>query len=332
MQTLEKLLDHVEAISGERPYREETADADVLPLFLKDRYHFVRTRIFGARLLLAVEANDWEPGSAKEYHDQSDLLSSKLGRDVVLVLSRLPSYTRNRLVSAGVPFIVPGSQIFLPGTMIDLRERFTAGRPKSGEKLSATAQLLVLFQLQRGSIEGESLKELSVILGYSAMMISKVKDELEEAELCKVQRVSRSLTLKFPAEPRDLWQRAMPMLSSPVRKSRWVRWEQPDYPALTSGLTALSRRTMIEDDRLPTYAMQSKVVTQNLEIGTFSGCRDAHEATIKLEAWSYEPKLLADNNETVDPLSLYLSLCDSADDRVQGELNRMMEELGWSQD
>jgi len=58
------------------------------------------------------------------------------------------------------------------------------------------------------------------------------------------------------------------------------------------------------------------------------GCADSEQATARIEVWSYEPKLLG-NNESVDPLSLYLSLRYSPDERVHQQLERLIEEVPW---
>jgi hypothetical protein len=50
---------------------------------------------------------------------------------------------------------------------------------------------------------------------------------------------------------------------------------------------------------------------------------------VLVEQWRYAPALLSANRESVDPLSLYLSLRESPDERVQGALNEMQEALQW---
>lgn len=112
------------------------------------------------------------------------------------------------------------------------------------------------------------------------------------------------------------------------QKTRWVQWKNPEYPALLGGISALSRRTMLASDRLPTYALGPKILESRLERGTLIGCHDEEHATARIEVWSYEPKLLGDK-ESVDPLSLYLSLRYSADERVQQQLELLMQEVKW---
>ena len=49
---------------------------------------------------------------------------------------------------------------------------------------------------------------------------------------------------------------------------------------------------------------------------------------VELEMWSYPPKQLSDG-ELVDRLSLYLSLKDSQDERVEAALEELLEKIAW---
>jgi len=325
--TVLQLKRYLETISGVSPHLQPL-EVSRIPLFLRNRYQFYSTELFGRPWGLALEDESWDPGSAGEYEKQAETLRPLLKAPVVFILPALPSNTRNRMVQKGIPFIVPGSQAFLPGAIADLRERFAKPNGKGRTWLSPTAQVTLLYHLEREPLSGLALKSIAEKLHCSAMMISKVKDELEEAGLCEVERAGRSIALKFSAANRALWNLARERLISPVQKTRWVQWKKPGYPALLSGISALSRRTMIADDRLPTYALGPRMLESWLEKGFVTGCPDSEQATASIEAWSYEPKLLG-NNESVDPLSLYLSLRHSPDERVHQQLERLIEEAPW---
>lgn len=323
----QRLLGYLEVFSGER-LDLVAEQASALPLFLRERYAIFSTRLFGRKSLLALEAEDWESGSPGEYGKHAEALKLKLGESVVLVLPILPSYARNRMVQMGIPFIVPGSQTFIPNSLIDLRERFPQPNSKPRETLSPAAQCTVLYHLLRGPLAEISLKDIARKIHYSPMMMTKVKDELEAAEICKIIRSGRSMVLDFMATGRSLWEQVKPQLTSPVKKTRWVHWGKPADPALLAGMSALSRWTMIADDRLPTYALPLAVFQDFLEKGVCVGSRDAENATARIEVWSYNPHLLG-NDRMVDPLSLYLSLRNSADERVQQQLEQLIEAVKW---
>ncbi len=222
----EHLLRYLETLSGERPDLGPE-EAQQLPLFLRERYALYSARLFGQKSLIAVETENWESGSPAEYGKHEETLRQKLGQPVVLVVPFLASHARNRMVQMGIPFIVPGSQAFLPGRMIDLRERFPRPGPKHRGTLTPAAQCTVLYHLLRSRLDRMPLKDIAekVRIGevhYSPTMMTKVKDELEAAEICKTTRSGRSTVLEFAAAGRDLWKLVEPRLASPVKKVRWV--------------------------------------------------------------------------------------------------------------
>ena len=52
------------------------------------------------------------------------------------------------------------------------------------------------------------------------------------------------------------------------------------------------------------------------------------DGCVQLELWKYSPEPFAKNGR-VDKISLYCSLRRNADERVQGELEAMLEEVEW---
>lgn len=299
-----------------------------LPLFLRERFQLCSAPIWGRRVLFAVENDAWAPGAPGEYEKLAAALRSQLGENVVLVIARLPSYARNRMVKLGIPFVVPGSQFFLPTVMVDLRERFSPSKPGKGKRLTPAAQCLILYHLQQASVENLPLKDIAERIGYSPIMLTKVKDELEAAELAVPSRQGRAITLHFPLHGRDLWAHSLPYLASPVKKMHWLRENFPFHPTLTASLTALSQLTAIADDRLPTFALSAEVLQARLESGNFQSCIGPEEATLRMEVWSYDPSLLA-SGDRVDELSLYLSLRESLDERIQQQLDELINRLAW---
>ncbi len=302
--------------------------APKLPLFLRERFQFCSSLIWGRRVLFALDDDAWEPGAPGEYEKMAAALHSHLGEPVVLVLAQLSSYARNRLVRLGIPFVVPGSQFFLPTVLVDLRERFSPRKSGKGKRLTPAAQCLVLYHLQRSSLEDLPLKEIAERIGYSPIMLTKVKDELEAAELALPSRRGRSITLHFGRRGRDLWEQAQPYLASPVKKTHWLRGEMPLPPALAAGLTALGQLTAIADDPLPTYALSAEVFRASLRKGIFHGCNGPEEANVRVETWSYDPLMLA-SGDRVDELSLQLSLRESPDERIQQQLAELINHVAW---
>jgi hypothetical protein len=322
------LANYIEHLTGSRPRMEEVPKHETtnLPLFLRERYKFLQTVLFGRRLYFALEKT--RPGelSPTQYAREVQVLRQRLSGDVILTIAKLPSYIRNRFVKQGVPFIVPGTQMFLPMLMIDLREHFAAADVRIQDKLSPVSQLVVIYHILKSPVSQEPLGRLAERLGYSPMAMSKAQNELRAAQLCKVVRDGMATLLQFELRGRALWDKAEPYMTTPVKRTEWVRWGQPRARAVVAGTTALSEASMVTDEDTPTYAMRDRDVAAALSKGEMFALEGREEAEARLEAWKYDPWLLAENGRA-DRCSLYLSLRNSADERVQKEIQFLIEGL-----
>jgi hypothetical protein len=193
--------------------------------------------------------------------------------------------------------------------------------------LTPAAQCLVLYHLQRDSLAQKPLQEIAKLIGYSPIMVTMVKRELESAGICEPMKEGRMITLRFLHERKELWDHVEPLLSSPCKRN-WVKWPMPDPAALVAGMSALSHLTMIGDDPLPTFALGRKFYRTHKEQGVFQGCHGSDEANACLESWSYDPRILS-CGKSVDTLSLYLSLRESQDERIQQQLETLIQEFPW---
>lgn len=320
------LIDGEELVTGLRPRLAALPPASALPLFVRQQFDFADMELFGRRVVLAIEKAPPEELSASEYARNAALLKQGLGEDVVFVMGKLPSYVRNRLVQKGVPFIVPGAQMFLPTLMVDLRERFSKAVSRIPDKLTPVSQLVVIYQILREPNAPIPLAQLGERLAYSPQSMSFAQEELQEANLCDVRRAGKMVFLEFGLRGRALWEKAEAMMASPVRKTQWVRWGQPRACAVAAGTTALSQLSMLTDDPVETYAVRDRELVAAFEKGQLVGCNGREDADARMESWKYDPWVLAENG-VADPCSLYLSLRGSGDERVQKEIRSLIDRL-----
>ncbi len=322
------LAEYLGLVTGARPQLESVPKHETakLPLFLRTRYLFLGTVFYGKRLYFALERTHPGKLTATGYGREAELLKKSLSADVVLVFDRLPSYIRNRFVKQGIPFIVPGTQMFLPMLLIDLREHFSKADMRFSEKLSPASQVVVLYHILKGPLNKEPLMHLANLLRYSPQAMSKAREELLAVKLCTVHRAGRMAILQFELHGRTLWQKAEPLMTTPVKRTDWVRWGQPRARAVIAGITALSQTSMLTDEPLPTYAMSDKDVASALNKKRIILCNGPEEAEARMEVWKYDPWLLAENG-IADRCSLYLSLRNNANERIQKEIESLIEGL-----
>jgi hypothetical protein len=94
-------------------------------------------------------------------------------------------------------------------------------------------------------------------------------------------------------------------------------------------MTALCRTTKIADDRIPTFCMAATAVREAVERRTIRIVTESDEADVQIEAWSYDPRVLTDR-DIADPLSVYLTLREVPDERVQEQLETLLKRISWS--
>ena len=170
------------------------------------------------------------------------------------------------------------------------------------------------------AIEGELINYVQMLLGE--------RPALREVVLHLTDKLPLFLRSKYELHETRILGRDC-IFAFEKQRAHWLNWREPSYPALAAGMTALSRLTMIEDDRRPTFALPQATFLKNLEKGLFNVCEDPDDANIRMETWSYNPHIVTTSSEMVDPLSLFLSLRDSRDERVQQQLSELIEKKVW---
>jgi DNA-binding MarR family transcriptional regulator len=302
-----------------------------LPVFLSKSYDFRGAHLFGKDFVLLLRRGKSNPTPA-EALKHADMVRSRLGQAVIFVMADLKSFDRRRWVENGLPFIVPRKHFYCPMHLVEFREsarRQVRSTDEVRKSLSASAQALLLAHLQHNP-PCSNLADWADYLHYTRMTVSRARRELEAQQLCAVHRAGKSVTLDFTRDRRSLWEQALPVLRSPVLSRREIEILDPsDMNLMRAGISALSDLSMLADDPVPTYAMSSAAYKSIFEAGKIVETAGGDGKCAVIEKWHYAPAVLARNGDTVDRLSLYLSLRDSPDERVQGQLRAMMEEMPW---
>jgi len=292
-----------------------------LPFFLHDQYDFYALNLLGKEFVVLAAKNGDELTPAK-IQNHIQIASEKLQLQAIFLGESISSFNRQRLIAYKAPFIIPDNQMYLPDLAIDLKEHFIKARSKT-ERLGPAAQVVVLYVLLNPDVDAMTPKELADRLDYSTMTMSRAVDEIEAAGLADVSLEGKRRVAQFDKNRRHLWETAFAYLKTPVRKRLWINGSE-NIDLLIAGESALAKYSMLTPPKQPIYAISSKnwKVVQDIIPVTISPYPE--EADFQLEIWRYEPKMLA-NIKTVDPLSLYLSLQETEDERIESALEEMME-------
>ena len=291
------------------------ANALSLPLIVTAGYEYDEVTLFGVRVLLACQIEEMTTTPARLAAQSSRIRQAYPGT-VAFVFSSMASYNVHRLIKKRVNFIIPGKQMFLPDLLLDLG-RNSESKPES-EEIPATAQLLVLYHLQKGNLGGKHGNELAEMLHTSPAGITRAVKWLCAHGLTAFTG-GKYKTLQFLHEGKVLWDNALPLLVSPVIRTVFT---DEAIEGVASGQNALAKYSMLVEANYHITAIGKKTY-QTIEPQT-----DSRFGDNRIEVWKYDPELLAESG-FVDKLSLYLSMRNDSDERTQKELKILLEEMIW---
>ncbi len=299
-----------------------------LPQYLSQQYA-LREVIVGGRAFLGIllkDAQNFRPAVFEKHLRQ--IMRNDISLDAYcLVASELPGYTRRRLVERQIPFVVPGQQMYWPELGVAAQARKTARTFVKPETLTPAAQAVLIYALNGNIKAPVTPKALADQLSYAGMSMTRVLDEIEARGLGRVSREGRERLLDFGKDRRILWQEALPYLRTPVRKTVRIKEEllSPDLQ-IKAGETALAERSMLVPPREPVYALGRRNWKKLVKRVEQIPVEDV--GTCRIQLWRYDPALFLKNGP-VDPFSLYLSLQDEEDERLEMALGEMMEKTVW---
>ncbi len=312
------------------PALEPWARGDGLPACLTARYAIFDMCLLGTRCLVMCDRTHGEATPA-EIAKHAGALEAQTGTPCIYVDEAITPFNRQRLIAKGVQFIVPHNQMYLPRLGLDLRERFKPRKARKTDVLGATAQATLIHCLLHGHGEPINPSMLAARMGYTAMTATRVIREFTAAELGREHAEGRKRWFVFGAEKPVIWERARPLLRSPVkRRFHALRTQEIGGVGLRAGLSALAQVTMLTEPGTETRAITTAEAHRFGALAAAQKIVDSGPDILRFEVWNYDPHPLATGkNGRVDPLSLYLSLQDDHDERVEASLAQMMSALAW---
>ena len=282
-----------------------------VPVIYSLNYRFYDFFFKGSQMILLQSLKKHD--TPKTCKTTADRLEELFGRPVVFYFDNIVYYERKRYVEQGVFYISGDRNAYLPMLVSS-----PVSKRKVPTRLSAAAQYLIMIHLQVESLEHRPLRNLSEALPYSYISIAKAVQNMEELGICRCERDSAgSKSIVFGLEGKELWEKAKPFMSSPVKEWYYCTG-LPEGNFTKAGISALSVHSHLSPDPEETVAVYAsewkKEKFENLN--TFEG-------PYIVEFWRY-PVI---GDRTVDKLSLYLSLENDPDPRVKKEVDFVFDSV-----
>lgn len=297
-----------------------------LPQYLRDRYLFFQMDVLGKPCVLMVDADEaaQTPAVIGKHLQQ---VRSREDVEAVYVRNAVTSYNRRRLIEQKVPFIVPGNQMYLPLLGLDLREHLKRLRGKK-PLFSPSTQALIMYVLWHHRAETVTPAEIAHRLGYSAMTMTRAFDELEAAGIGEHSVLGKERHLRFAETGKSLWEKVLPYLNTPVRKRIYVASSPRTRNDILAGQSALAQYTMLAEPKAHVVALSADEWKARMKRDKILELALPEPGAFEIELWKYAPAHFAHEGK-VDRLSLYLSLKDSTDERVQSALDELLKGMEW---
>ena len=303
-----------------------------LPLYIREGYNISFMDLIDHKLILAKQKE--EGYNIAQIQKHLEILQRQFKKEVVLLSYHVDALHRKRLIQKQIDFIVPGKQLYLPHLLIDLREYgYRKKNKKTQQNLLPSAQCLLLFHLlpndKKIKLSELSFKELAQELKYTQTAITKAAENLHAMELCDVKGTKEKY-IHFKLDRHDLWATAKQYLGTPVLKKVFIDFK-PDLFLLKSNVSALPEYSDLNPPKEKYFAIDKTTYYELYKNKAFVN-ENEKEGAICLEVWKYNPRVL--NNciefeDSVDPLSLFLSLKDVDDARIEIALQQIIDNFRW---
>lgn len=291
-----------------------------LPFGISGAYDFYEITIIGKIFLLAgIEENEDDiPPSVLAR--QQEVIQNNTGLTPIFIFKKIVSYNFSRYTKKNLNIVVGSRQVFLPSVFL-IAEKETPAKTIKEDKAPVFFQLLVLYHLQKKNTNGLTMRELSEMLNVSYATVNRGIRWMKEKGFINLSE-AKEKNIQFIFEGEDLWDKALPYLENPIEFIAYTTELSITDQGLISEQNALAEYSLLNGGphRIAVSKEEYKKIKNTVHWNRFG------ESGV--EVWKYDPRLLSDSG-TVDRLSLYLMLKDYEDERVQIELENMMNEIVW---
>ena len=168
---------------------------------------------------------------------------------------------------------------------------------------------------------------ISTETGLNTMSVKRAIDVFSVIGIAKLTRNG----IIFLVSHEEYIDKALPYLETPIKESFFVtlddfnKYVKSKYNLYSAGLTALQYAPYISDKRKINANEQIFAITKKEAVNIPDKIimkRRYENSDIEIQTWNYSPNICGGNPEL---LSLYLSLKNIKDERVQGALEELLE-------
>lgn len=292
-----------------------------IPFGLSNAFDYYETKVMGVPFILAGsdEIDDDLPSTV--ISKQRDILTEETGMTPIFIFKKIESYNFPRYAKKNLNMMVGAKQLFLPSLFLIVSKAKPQVR-KEVEKTPAFFQLMTLYHLQKENLDGLTMRKLAEKLNTSYATVNRGIRWMKEKGFMRLSD-GKEKKIEFLLRGRDLWEKGKEYMETPIDTVFFLPENTTIDHSYISGLNALAEYSLLNGGPVRHAVSKEEYRTMKNQ-----GMEILPTGENGVEVWKYDPGLLAENG-IIDKLSLYLVLKDHPDERVQIELENMMNEIEW---
>lgn len=285
-----------------------------IPTLYRGFYDFEKLDIHDRPFLL-IKVKDKSLGP-KDFKKHSKRLKESIDFPQIWYLKELHPHKVHRMIENELNFIVEDKQVHLPSVSISIKVE--SAKVKVVKKLSGLSINLLIREILKGDLSGKSKVEIAELFKTSKMTIGRAIEPLLANNLCEENKVGVTKLIHFKIRT-ELWHYLQKNIKSPIKEEVFLNIIPVALPH--SGISALSRQSMLAEDPTPSFSIEKKEFNKKFKNKKLV-LED--EAQSKIQLWDRPVILVKDYN--INVIDTYLVLKDLADERVQIELEKLLKE------
>ena len=315
-------MEYITDTLGIKVLRKKWSESKKLPYFLLDEYSFEVVTLDKTECLFVKPRQNTAIINTLKKHLSA--IQKQCNMPIVLELDTLTRQKRKSFIENKISFVVENKQIYLPFLGIALQESFNSeiSSVANTEDLLPSAQM-ILFSFIYQKCKPMYLSEITKKSNLSAMSVTRAANQLIKFDLLKVKTEGRLKILYSDLSSKELFFKAKPYLTNPIRKTVYINKTQVKDDMFLAGLSALSKMSMLNPPNVDVYG--TMIPIKNFE---YSEILYDTDKQCKLEFWKYNPMTVW-SEKCADILSLAVCFDDSDDERVQTEIEKILNEKVW---
>ena len=315
------MITQLQEIFGQQIQSEPYSFPEHTPVYIRDGFTAQRVFMSGSSCIVITptDPNMHLPALKKQYENIQKMTEDP----IVLNLQYLSAVQRRNLIESNIPFLSLPYQVYLPFWGCFFTNKYNVQR--ENKTITAAAQLVYLYMFYRGTTTAVTHKEICEALGLSKAGGTRAIQALDDFGL--IEQIPEGTSKKITLVPESL-NKAIEIMNSPVQKVIYLQSAPDQIPYMYGGIRALSMKSMIAagpyDGSIVFSRENARAIPAELQIAA-AEFKDL--GGISAEVWGYDPFVLS-NEDSVDDISLLLTLQNSDDERVQKELDTIRSKYG----